>query len=585
MMLNISQASTAMLAKQQEISNITVEAGIPIARLRSDVTFAELASAVQQNDVAGQHEKSTWQLASILFDKNISDHATRKARLEAFWKEITAKSAKKQLDSTIIAEEKALAYLSMHDIWSASEALTTGRDFRLATMIAQIGGDATMREDMADQIQRWREADVLPEMTPAIRTLYELLAGNTCISDGKGGSLGRENRAETFNISHHFGLDWKRAFGLKLWYGVTSDAPLTSAIEAYEADVASGNEKVKPSPWFVEEKVDLPWSSENASEHEDMLWGLLKLYASNEGALQDVDLASLLTPENLTCNPVDARLCFQLYQALQTLNVASFTPDTASKADTMTSLLISQLSTSPSNLAPAVLISLYLTQPTARKSIIQALLTRHAGAITSDLFTTLTSDLKVPAAWIHNARALHARAVDNDEAQSVRHLLLASELGEASDRFRRIVAPRAVIEEDHDVLKGLLDLFEQHDVQATRDWERGGALYRAFVTVLDAGSAEERKEGAERLVTALERAGAKEDNGAEAGLEERVAWSEMWALVERVRSESGDDEGARETGKGAGKGAGMGENDVLKEALKLSEDFYRNLFVDVSVGA
>jgi len=597
-----------MLEKQLEISQISLDDGVPFAQLSPDVDFAELADAVQGDGPAAQQEKVTWELASILFDKvdhhgeASSEQEERKANLVDFWEKITSSAAAKHVESTSSAEEKAIAQLSTHDVWGASETLTTGRDFRLATMISQLDGDNATREGMVEQIKKWREADVVPEMTLAIRTLYELLAGNTCVSNGKGGSVGLENRAETFNISSYFGLDWKRAFGLKLWYGTSSDEPLDAAVQAFSADVESGDEKVKPAPWFVEQKVETGWTDAKRGQCQDVLWGLLRLYARKTASSTSTtfNLGEILTPENVAGNPVDARLSFQLFQVLHAHNVTGATSDDDDEdnnthtSDILTSTLISQLSSTPDHLPNAILAALYLSSPAARTTTIRALVNRHASVLStstaepSPITTTLINDLKVPKSWLWSARALYAAAVQGDHAEEIRCLLRASDFEDAHDRLRTTVAPRMLIEEDIDDLDALLRECKDAGLAEVSGWESGGRLYVDYVRLLGLyrtsirlgqegveteAEVEEMEDVVMRLMQATAAAGQRK-----MGLEERVAISEMRALVERVRRESGEEAGDVGTG-------GEAVSEELRKAQVASERFYERFAGSVAVGA
>ena len=597
-----------MLEKQRDLSEITLDDGVPCAQLSPDIHFAELADAVQGDSPAAQQEKITWELASILFDKvdhhggALSEEDERKANLVDFWERITSNAAAKQAESTSSAEEKAIAQLSTHDVWGASGTLTTGRDFRLATMIAQLDGDNAMKEGMVEQIKKWREADVVPEMTLAIRTLYELLAGNTCLSNGKGGSVGLENRAETFNISSKFGLDWKRAFGLKLWYGISSNEPLDAAVQAFSVDLENGDEKVQPTPWFVEQKVETGWTDAKRGQCQDVLWGLLRLYISRT-ASSSFNLGEILTPENVAGNPVDARLSFQLFQLLHAHTLAGATSssdedeDTATHtSDILSSTLISQLSPLPTHLPSAILASLYLSSPAARASTIRALLNRHASALSASagnptaISATLINDLKIPEAWLWSARALYAAAVQGDHAEEIRCLLRASEFEDAHERLRTTVAPRMLIEEDIDDLDALLLECKDAGLADVSGWESGGRLYTDYVRLVELRQQGVRigREGAEgeaeveemedvvmRLMQATE---AAREKNRKMGLEERVAVSEMRELVEKVRRESGEEVG--EEGLGAEKAS-----EELRRAEEASKRFYERFAGSVAVGA
>ena len=178
---------------------------MPTATVEADFDFEEFAKRVAIDTPEGVHEQQVWELASILFDdfynfpsdvprEHYEEHKERyrKDKLSEFWESLVFDDAEKQVQKTKSPEDKAVAYLSAHNIVDACQTLLGSRNLRLATMVSQIGGDVAMRQDMAAQIDEWRRLDVLSEMDDSIRAIYELLAGNCGKCEGKLGD-GREN--------------------------------------------------------------------------------------------------------------------------------------------------------------------------------------------------------------------------------------------------------------------------------------------------------------------------------------------------------------------------------------------------------
>ena len=232
----------------------------------SSFSFADFASSIPSdtNSPSLKAEKTTLQLAQILFDTQDPSQSERntarirKENLPQFWKSIVTPQALEQARSAKTAEEKAIAYLSADDVWDATEALLNGSDYRLSTMLSQLSSDLPnipLKTAVTEQINHWRTTNTLSEIIPSIRVIYEILAGNTCVSDGKT-AVGAEDKAETFNISHKFGLTWRQSFGLKLWYGCDSSSEpdadeIVEAVKAYDRNLRSYQERVRPTPWFA----------------------------------------------------------------------------------------------------------------------------------------------------------------------------------------------------------------------------------------------------------------------------------------------------------------------------------------------
>lgn len=474
--------------------------------------FADIASLVQPDS---EHEKSVWQLASILFDdqdpeaygvpaahKYQYDHRIRKDRLITFWEQLCDSSAKQAVSAAKDAEERAVAHLSAHRVVDACDALVKGKDFRLATLVAQIGGDEIMRDDMEAQIDAWRDLNVLSEMTHPVRTLYSLLAGNTCICEGKKGPS--EDRAETFTISLRFNLDWKRAFGLRLFYAILSEEPIEAAVVKFANDIQTDEPK-KPVPWFIEDGTEMPWHDPTSPQREDMLWGLLKLYATSKSALPTPSIAETFTPHNTTGNPIDARLSFQLYHAL-ILRFPSAPASAPVQADALTWTFATQLEAAGEWLW-ALFALLHLSQRQQRDRAIHAHIVQHAADIKTDpdgeYFQTLTETFKIPESWIWDAKALYARTVLQDHMKEVKYLVKAGDWEEAHQVLKREVGPMAVIEEDWEMLGEVLEAFRPGK-EGINQWGLGGEVYEDYLTLVTKDIDEvEKEEILNRLLGAL----------------------------------------------------------------------------------
>lgn len=592
---------------------------VPHVGIGQDVSFAKLASSCDSGSSAGKHEKLMWELAAILFDPiddaGHSEESARKENLSTFWKKVVQDATSRHRQRVSSGEEAAVILLSGHEIPDAVEALLASKNFRLATLISQLSSTADMREELTNQLKEWRRTNAIAEISAPIRTLYELAAGNTCVSDGRGG-LGPENRAETFNISQRFGLDWKRAFGLKLWYGSVGDEPLAETVRAYAADLAAGREEVRPVPWFVEQHVNLGWTDAQAQGRQDVFWGLLCIFAAfseeNE-PLSDNDerATNAITPPNTTGSPIDARLAFQLTHLLNARGITKFAPATL---DAYTRDLVFQLGSSAATLCPAVHAALHLSAPAARRATVQALLDRHAAAIGDDAATdpathgVLTATLGVPDAWLWTAKARHAADALHDPARQARCLLRGGDLDAAHAVLITVVAPRAVIAEDLDALRALLADFDAAGGHAAvQGWAAGGAVYAAFAQLMalrDGATADAGDNAtAERIVLLRGLASVLPSMDAQGpqGLEARVAAAEMRNVVAeglvaaeraggvtvvslhcRGRREKQSVANVMTQTRGMARFAGDGnaERDAtLKEALRLSEAYYARSLV------
>ena len=489
-----------------------------------------------------------WELAAILFDeplpplassdfsneRHAEDRHTRKDRLSRIWRRLCNASAAKDVSAASSSEERALAQLSANNVVEACDELLQGKNFRLAILLAQIDSGQVMHDDMKFQLDKWRELSLLSEITDPIRALYELLSGNCCFCEGMRGPL--EHRAKAFVISERFGLDWRRSFGLRLWYGISAEDPLEVAVQKYMSDLSRHDEK-KPEPLFQDDQVVNLWDDKNRPKREDALWGLLKLYAAAKDDSPLPPIADIVMPHNTSGNPLDCRLSFQLYRALS-LRFPSSDP---SKGDQLVRDFAAQLD-SAGEWPDALFVLLHLADHRERQQVLQLTLAPHAHEITDTnhpLFETLTKEFLIPPSWIWEAKALHARCITQNRVHEVQFLLLAGNWAEAHHTMCTTVAPRAIIEEDLVTLGQLLDAFRDGKRHVS-NWPLGGQVYEDFEKLAKNGaSGKERAAVLKRLAVALPKI--FHQQAGRLSLEEVVAVKEMSGVVaQAILEENGN---------------------------------------------
>ncbi|KAJ8109217.1 hypothetical protein OPT61_g7624 [Boeremia exigua] len=552
-------ASPETLSVQKQQTKISTVHGIPVATIITEpapIEFSTMAKAVAVDSAAGAQEQHAWQLLSLLFDgadriKKPADvdpediERYRKDRLSDFWKALVYNDAQKHAQDAVTAEERAIAQLSCNNVAEACHALLEGLDLRLATMVAQIGGDASMRQTIGTQIEEWRRLDMLAEMEDAHRALYELLSGNCAQADGKQGN-GRENRAVTFNISSRFALDWRRAFGLRLWYGTLVDEPIELAVAQFADAIRDGLEDVKPVPWFVRTNADMGWTDPDAANREDLLWGILKLYAASKLGIP-ANVEDVLAPENVSGHPLNARLSFQLFQLLYSRHkdeieeperkvgmptfrgdsegdfrrsfmssTATVTNNDTQGADPLVELGDKITLTYGSSLhtqehwTTAIWVYSHLSSAAMREHYIRSLVNQFAKSVTfvdsDSTYAYLTNELHVPATWLHAAAALQAKT-EGDAVHEAMHLIKADELEEAHEVLCRRVGPDAIISRDYEPLREVMLGFVPEDADSVANdnaslassrrsalsrgaehvagWAQGGQIYLDYIELLD----------------------------------------------------------------------------------------------------
>jgi nuclear pore complex protein Nup98-Nup96 len=484
-----NESSPDALKKHQALTVIQNLEGVPFATLPDSYSFLDFFDNQNARDPSVAHEKLVWELASILFDPlNIPaelEHIEnalerlRKDKLSAFWQKLVDQAAAQQAAMARSNEEKAIAALSGHNIPEACGHLVNGKNFHLATLVAMIGGKESLKKDIREQLAQWQKSKVLAEFSQPIRALYELLAGNVCICDGAKGSP--EDRIESFIISKRFGLDWRQAFGMRLWYAIKTTDDIDDAVKSFSEDMVQDKETSRPQAWYVEQRIPKLWKDNQVEHREDLLWGLLKLYA-----YEDADIEAIIRPENSQLSPLDMRLSWQLSRALTSFSSMDYREASDEKKDQTTLAFAAQLN-GEGHWLDAIFVLLHLSDKNARAKSIQDHLARHAGRIGSEdsqSFTTLVQNFKIPTSWIWEAKALYMRSVKKEPLGEVECLIKAGLFDEAHRTFAREVAPKTIIEYDYSTLRSLLANFEGKE-NAISDWHLGGEIYRDYLFLLE----------------------------------------------------------------------------------------------------
>ena len=532
------------LTKQQEITHIKKVDGFPHAQTLNKFDFSSLAGVA--NDAAAS-ERAVWRLCTILFDPvnvacedmlgGMSDEQVKEYEprlsmdvFSTFLAELAGPFVEKQLKQTKNPETKALLHLTINDVNGAAEVLAHAKNFRLATLIAQLPSPTDdSRNIMKTQIEAWQNRNDWSEMSEPVRALYSILAGEVCIVQGKSGAA--ENRANEISISERFGLDWTQSLGLRVFFGGCQS--LNEAVGTYVEDLESGLEVVRPAPRWAQDVY------QNDDAREDTLMGLLRLSASS-----NADLAAIFDPKSVSGSAVNSRLAWQLATLLRAKGIDL----PAEKMDQLTVSFAAALEAADQLIAAAWVL-LHLHHSVSRATAVRDLLQRSGGKISNPssdsdeqhkgVFETLAHDIHIPAPMLWAAKALHARAELHDPRLQTLYLLHAGLVDDAHDVLCSTVGPTAVIQEDlATLITGVIDHFSKK--KKPESWTEGGQVFADFARLMHMSQKTSREAHTVlgRLHHGLNRM--KTNRLPHMSLEERVAMVEM----ERVLREDWKDSGA-----------------------------------------
>lgn len=542
--------------------------GVPYLEHKS-VPFSRSKTRLSQKTVT-QTELDIYELGHVLFD-DYDDEFSRglsRQQQQEYAGNIRKDRLSKYLSSLIwrrhgdhikaseksSSAEAAILYLTAKNIKAACEILMKEKNFHLTLLVAQIASpDSTVQQDITEQLNAWREQGVISEMSEEIRALYEILAGNTGVCQGKQ-NVPTENRASTFSISEKFNLDWIQAFALSLWYGPQKSGNIQDAVKEFQEMLISEEEAVSPM---------------DARGNEDPLWVLLKVFATQKkGSSYGLEKPTLPQALSILATPWTSQVIFRLHHA-----IVSSVPDVKvdqEKAEELAGSLSFELG-AHDDVVGAAYALLHIDSPLLRTKHIKDLLNKHAAILSApskngtdthsqkSLFDILEQSLRIPTTWLYAAKALYARST-NDSVAELSYQILANDLPSAHETLLRRVAPRLIIDEDWNELSSILKEFGETPEEqiGAIAWSEGGGVYDLFVALmeLDKSKKAHSDQGSMRakrsillqsLQKTLANLNAKDTNRGPLGkdkekLEERVALMEMGRTVAAILKEDADGE-------------------------------------------
>ncbi|KAJ3921186.1 nuclear protein 96-domain-containing protein [Lentinula edodes] len=406
------------------------DGGVPFANPSPEVLlFSSFSSLFPATDAS--QEASMFRLGSALFDPlslHLSSQAatpdirqrvsllTRKAALSSWLQYAVAPAVQEYLQTHLAASAPAIAFahLTGNQLERACDVAMDSGYPTLATLIAQAGGDSQYRNDLLEQLEIWTNQKVDTLIDSDLRKIYALLAGDL-----------------TVDIVH--GLDWKRIFGLYLWFVEPMHTPIAQVFNSFRESTDDGS--------------------------EDLLFSLLRLYSDETCSLSDI-----FQPRT-SAGQLNYTIPWHLYIILsRCMRVRDF-PDRGDPepefeghsptADLLTSSYALQLE-QQGMIQEAIFVLLHLEGSAGRRKAIQDLLIRSAPMLDEWNIRGLVGSLKIPLRWVKEAQP----SSSSHPAYVAYELFLAAgNLNRAHDIAVLSLAPDAVIRNDYDLLKEIFSPF------------------------------------------------------------------------------------------------------------------------------
>ncbi|KAH6585985.1 hypothetical protein BASA50_000928 [Batrachochytrium salamandrivorans] len=558
---------------------------VPRARFNHSFNFSLLEKATLSMSAQGHlpsisREQTIWRLASALWDDipfesaidsqkltdaqaNAVRASLRKQSLSQWLTMVLKDETDAEANQTSNPHQRILTLLTGRLISRAVAESIKSRDLRLATLLSQINGpgsrvtllaqsggqaayagngvpgrggmDANIRRSILDQLDVWHQIEAKGALQIPLTYLdiLRLISGDTNLWD------------ERICPST---MDWKRSFGLFLWYGKGGDWSFSKALETYDLGFRSGNVPWPRSLYSASKDAATDHYSEGKSL--DVCYHLLKLAADPAYPLEPA-----LHPYASSSFQLDYRMPWLLSQLLTCVKQVRGLKDT--QVETVVALHPSETwqnrgsdgaaamdisfgqSFSFDRIAVsfvaqlealglwkwAIFVSLFIGTLSGREESVRVLLARwyplqdssgswqplastrsvSVGGLStcrpldettgsthsrvsgiSDDYVFLTRKLRIPCQWIHESRALQARYIGNT-LQELVSLLDAKRYGNAQRLLVAKVAPERIINGHFKFLKAVLNQFVD---ESTDNWDIGAGLFKRYINVVESATEE-----------------------------------------------------------------------------------------------
>ncbi|XP_027557641.1 nuclear pore complex protein Nup98-Nup96 isoform X2 [Neopelma chrysocephalum] len=368
--------------------------------------------------------------------------------------------------------EAVFSCLTGKRIGEACRLAQQAGDHRLALLLSQLAGSQPVRDLLTMQLVDWHRLHSDRFIQEERLRIFALLAGKPVWQ-----------LSERISINVCSLLDWKRCVAVHLWYLLPPTASISRALAMYESAFQNTSECEKyaccPLPPYLEDSGCVVEEDDNAGRPlRDVCFHLLKLYSD-----RCYDLDQLLDPRSVTCDPLDFRLSWHLWEVLRALNYCHLSQQSRGVLNTS---FAAQLE-SEGLWEWAVFVMLHEPDAQCREKAVRELLGRHCAL--ADIpeswakETFLTQRLCLPPHWIHEAKAVRAR-MEGDKHKEALFLFKAGHWNQCHKLVVRHLASDAIINENYKYLKGFLeDLSPPERSALIQDWELAGLVYLDYIRV------------------------------------------------------------------------------------------------------
>lgn len=182
-----------------------------------------------------------------------------RARVEVDLRSLPSTSPGSSSSASSIAAKRLFALLSGNQISRACDEALDSRFLHLATLISQ-SPDDIFRGEIKEQLRIWKEERVFEVIDEHVLKLWRVLSGEL-VMDG---------------IRDKEKLDWRRAFGLRMWWGEHANGSpngIQDIFNEYE-DLLKSGKVPRPIPWWLEHSPSPSSTNDNIQDAHYLLISL-----------------------------------------------------------------------------------------------------------------------------------------------------------------------------------------------------------------------------------------------------------------------------------------------------------------------
>ncbi|KAJ8954478.1 hypothetical protein NQ314_007084 [Rhamnusium bicolor] len=428
------------------------ENDVPTFKISKNVSYLKSQTKLfsklftKYNGKESQYLHSIWTLAEALWGPSEETISNRRYLLSEWLKTNTGYDDMSSSETV----KNIFNQLSVFKILDAANLALEKRLPNLALLVSQLSVTNKTKLFLQEQIESWYNSMTANYIGEDMKKIYLLLSGIPLRDD--------------VNIFEN--VDWKRAFGMHLWYICPAGAPIENAIELYNNAFEEKGYAELPTPPYRKSYVEYG--------SFDVLYHILMLYKTRVHRL-----SSVLNPATHTDDPLDYRLSWLLLQLFLSLDVGLI--DTSEKNKLCTSF--SNQLESLGKWEWAVFVLLYLEDNVLKKNLVMGILDRNLSpevdkkTVNSQSF--LVNKMQVPPEWIHMVKGEKTLLLER-YFQAFNHFAYAQDFCKANYVLIEHLLPSLFINEQYDIIKLLINTIE-HGSKDILHWNNEAGLFSDFL--------------------------------------------------------------------------------------------------------